>query len=96
MENISSLGQQFIEAAIKELTKRLTNNSDSHMQSTTTVPFSARRNKFSLLSNRNKINSTISDFHNVQGFCQSWKTWKTWKMIQHHGKPGKLMEYNFS
>ena len=29
----------------------------------------------------------------VQGFCQSWKTWK---MVQRHGKPGKLMEFNFS
>ena len=22
--------------------------------------------------------------------------WKTWKMVQHHGKPGKLMEFSFS
>ena len=29
-----------------------------------------------------------------QGSCQSWKTWKTWKMVQHYGKPGKLMEFN--
>ena len=52
LENISSLCQQC-------------NNSDSHMQSATAVLFSAPRNKFSLLSNRNKINSTISDFHNI-------------------------------
>ena len=65
LENIPNLGQQCIKAAIKELTKSLTNNSDSHMQSTTAVLFSAPRNKFSLLSNRNKINSTISDFHNI-------------------------------
>ena len=35
------------------------------LQSTTAVLFSAPRNKFSLSSNRNKINSTISDFHNI-------------------------------
>ena len=27
------------------------------------------------------------------GFCQLWETWK---MVQHYGKPGKLVEFNFS
>ena len=29
----------------------------------------------------------------IQGFYQSWKTWK---MVQHYGKPGKLMKFNSS
>ena len=28
----------------------------------------------------------------TQGFCRPWKTWK---IVQHQGKPGKLMEFNF-
>ena len=39
---------------------------------------------------------TVLNTIRTQGFCQSWKTWKPWRMVQHHGKPEKLMEFNFS
>ena len=49
----------------KELVKNLSNSSDSHIQSASTVLFSASRGQFSSITNRNKVNAAVSDFHNI-------------------------------
>ena len=45
--------------------KRFSNSKDNHNQSATTVLFSTTRSNFNSLINRNKVNNTINDFHNI-------------------------------
>lgn len=65
LNSITTLGQQCIKEGIKELVKNLSNYSNSHVQSASTLLFSASRGPFSSLTNRNKINSAVSDFRNI-------------------------------
>ena len=65
LRSIASLGQQCIKEGIKELVQKLSNYSNSHVQSAGTKIFSASSAQFSSLTNRNKINSAVADFHHI-------------------------------
>ena len=65
LQSIASLGQQCIKEGIKELVQKLSNYSNSHVQSASTTPFSASRGQFSSLTNRTKINSAVAHCHHI-------------------------------